>query len=72
MKIKEYTTMSKINNVLVDLRNKVGIAGKRLFAETIIEMDDVEGRNSKAIRVMSVGLDVAQKAYLLHRVPRWI
>ncbi len=66
--------MSKVNNVLVDLRNKVGIAGKRLFAEAIIEMDDVQGRKSKAVQVqvMSVGLEVAQKSFLLHWIPRWI
>ncbi len=64
--------MSKVNNVLVDLRNKVGIAGKRLFAEAIIEMNDVQGRNCKAVHVMSVGLEVAQKSFLLHWIPRWI
>jgi hypothetical protein len=51
MKIKEYTTMSKIeNNVLVDLM--VGIAGKKQLAETIIKLDDDIARKSgKAVKL---------------------
>ncbi|WAM22784.1 MAG: hypothetical protein OI718_00020 (plasmid) [Candidatus Methanoperedens sp.] len=50
MKIKEYTTMSKIeNNVLVDLR--VGIAGKKQLAETIIKLDDdIASKSDKAVK----------------------
>ncbi len=43
--------MSKINNVLVDLRNKAGIAGKGL-ADTIIEKgDDIARRSDNAIKL---------------------
>ncbi len=44
--------MSKIeNNVLVDLRNKVGIAGKGLLAKTIIETGDyIAMRSDSAIK----------------------
>ncbi len=51
MKIKEYTTMSKIeNNVLVDLR--VGIAGKKQLAETIIKLDDdIASKSDKAVKL---------------------
>jgi hypothetical protein len=47
-----YNKMSKIeNNVLVDLRNKVGIAGKGLLAKTIIETgDDIAMRSDSAIK----------------------
>jgi hypothetical protein len=44
--------MSKIeNNVLVDLRNKAGIAGKGLLAETIIETgDNIARRSDNAVK----------------------
>jgi hypothetical protein len=43
--------MSKNKNVLVDLRNKAGVAGKGLLAETIVKIDDdIARRNDKAIK----------------------
>nr|WAI00011.1 MAG: hypothetical protein OI720_00265 [Candidatus Methanoperedens sp.] len=44
--------MSKIeNNVLVDLRNKVCIAGKKQLAETIIKQDDdIACKSDKAVK----------------------
>jgi hypothetical protein len=38
--------MSKNKNVLVDLRNKAGITGKGLLAETVIETGDNIARKS--------------------------
>ena len=44
--------MSKIeNNVLVDLRNKVGIAGKKQLADSVIEKDDnISRKSDKAVK----------------------
>ncbi len=66
--------MSKIeNNVLVDLGNKVGIAGKRILAETIIEVDDgIAKRYGKAVQFMSVELRVVQGSFLVHWIPGWL
>jgi hypothetical protein len=42
--------MSKVNNVLVDLR-KVGKAGKKQLAETIIKLDDdIASKSDKAVK----------------------
>ncbi|MCE8428415.1 MAG: hypothetical protein J5U19_08520 [Candidatus Methanoperedens sp.] len=65
--------MSKVNNVLGDLRNKVGIAGKRIFAEAIIEIDDyIAKRYGNAVQFMSVELCVVQKSFLVHWLPGWL
>ncbi len=65
--------MSKVNNVLVDLRDKVSIAGKRIFAEAIIEMDDgIAKRYGKAVQFMSVELPVVQEPLLVHWKSGWL
>ena len=44
--------MSKNKNVLVDPLNRVGIAGKKQLAETIIKLDDDIARKSgKAVKL---------------------
>jgi hypothetical protein len=65
--------MSKTNNVLVDLRNKVCIAGKRIFAEAIIEMDDgIAKRYDNAVQFRSVEQRVVQRPFQVHWISGWL